>query len=158
MVKPEVLYIAYGSNAAPKRFRARVGPWLSREAAWIEEHRLRFASSVRSEGGGGAVIDPFPGERVAGVLYGITREQMDAMDREEFDPSRDVSHVGRRLSVEVTTADGARHAEVYTVRDDGGWLAPSQRYLDFILEGLRSVGHGEEALARVRAAAGQASQ
>jgi hypothetical protein len=50
-----VFYFAYGSNADPGRFHTRVGEWRSRRPARLEGHRLRFASQVRSQGGGGAV-------------------------------------------------------------------------------------------------------
>ncbi|MGD8376089.1 MAG: gamma-glutamylcyclotransferase [Acidobacteriota bacterium] len=154
MPEDTVFYLAYGSNADPERFRSRVGPWISRRAARLDGHKLRFAASVQSEGGGGAVIDEDPDGSVDGVLYEITIEQMEAMDREEFDPSRDISRVGRRLTVRVETDEGAVEAECYTVRDDGGRRAPSERYLGHILRGLESAGHPPEALERVRRAAG----
>lgn len=146
-------YFAYGSNADPQRFRERVGAWRARRRAWLPDHRLRFAASVQSEGGGGAVIDRDPGGSVAGVVYEITADQLAAMDREEFDPSRDTAQLGRRLTVTVQTEDGPLEAEVYTVDDDGGRRAPSERYLRHILDGLADVGHPEETLQRVRAAA-----
>ncbi len=148
-----VLYFAYGSNADPERFRARVGEWRSRRPAWLEDHRLRFSGSVRSEGGGGAVVDPQPGSRVAGVLFEITREQLAAMDREEFDRTRDTSRTGRRVSRSVRTGRGVVDAEIYTVEDDGSRRAPSARYLRHILDGLEAAGHSAEALDAVRRAA-----
>ena len=87
---------------------------------------------------------------VAGVLFEITAEQMAAMDREEFDPARDTSGLGRREQRVVRTADGSVKAELYTVRDDGGWRAPSERYLGHILHGLEAAGHEEAVLADVR--------
>jgi cation transport regulator ChaC len=150
MVSQSLCYFAYGSNADPDRFRARVGEWLDRAPAWLEGYRLRFASSVRSEGGGGAVIDEAEGSRVAGVLYEITREQMERMDREEFDPARDVSRSGRRLTVTVSTGGGVRTAQAYTVSDDGGWCAPSETYLAHILRGLEAAGHSPEVIASAR--------
>jgi len=156
MADDDVRYFAYGSNCDPERFRARVGPWTSREPATLDDHRLRFAASVRSEGGGGAVLDANPGEAVEGVLFGITAAQLAAMDREEFDPARDVRRTGRRVAVTVRTAAGAVEAEAYTVVDDGRWHPPSERYLDHILRGLADAGHGPDALARVRAAAERA--
>jgi hypothetical protein len=152
-----VLYFAYGSNADPDRFRSRVGPWIDRQPAFLEDHRLRFAGSVRSEGGGGAVVDRRAGHRVAGVLYEITAEQLEAMDREEFDASRDVTAVGRRIAARVSTASGARDAQLYTVEDDGSRCPPSATYLGFILRGLEAAGHSDDALDRVRAAAGETS-
>ena len=79
-----VFYFAYGSNADPERFRARVGAWRSRRPGWLDGHRLRFADSVQSEGGGGAVIDPAPAAVVAGVLFEITTEQLEATRNEGF--------------------------------------------------------------------------
>ena len=70
-----LFYFAYGSNADPERFQARVGPWLSRRTAWLDDYRLRFADSVQSEGGGGAVVDFEEGGNVAGVLYEIIKRQ-----------------------------------------------------------------------------------
>ena len=145
-----VFYFAYGSNADPDRFRSRVGQWLSCSAAGLKGYRLRFAASVQSEGGGGAVIDEARHGTVDGVLYEITPEQMAAMDREEFDPSRDTGGKGRRLTVTVSTEQGPRVAECYTVRDDGAWRAPSERYLGFIIRGLEAAGHARDAIERVR--------
>ena len=122
-----VFYFAYGSNAHPDRFRSRVGPWRSRYAAGLEGYRLRD-----------------------GVLYEITPEQMAAMDREEFDPSRDTDGNGRRLTVTVSTEQGPRVAECYTVQDDGAWRAPSKQYLGFIIRGLRAAGHSRDSIERVR--------
>ena len=150
-----LFYFAYGSNADPERFRSRVGPWRSRRAAWLHGYRLRFAESVRSEGGGGAVVDPHESGVVDGVLFEISAEQMAAMDREEFAPDRDRTGTGRRLSLDVRTAEGTVRAELYTVHDDGGHCAPSETYLGYILTGLADARHPQEALDRVRRAAGK---
>jgi gamma-glutamylcyclotransferase (GGCT)/AIG2-like uncharacterized protein YtfP len=152
-----VFYFAYGSNADPDRFKSRVGEWRSRQRARLGGHKLRFARQVRSEGGGGAVVDASPGDHVHGVLFEITTEQLAAMDREEFDPSRDVVAVGRRVTGTVETADGPLEAEFYTVNDDGGTAAPSGRYLGHILRGLANAGYDETVLDTVRAAAHEAS-
>jgi hypothetical protein len=145
-----VSYFAYGSNMDPERFRARVGEWQARGRARLEGYRLRFADSVRSEGGGGAVVDPCDGDGVDGVVFRITLQQLQAMDREEFDGSRDPSRLGRRLRRTVVTDEGAVEAELYTVEDDGGWCAPSERYLGHIVRGLEAAGHDREAVERVR--------
>jgi hypothetical protein len=148
-----VLYFAYGSNADPDRFRARVGEWRSRRRGRLDGHRLRFAASVQSEGGGGAVVDAAASGHVDGVLYEITAAQMARMDREEFDATRDTDRVGRRVTVTVETEDGPEPAEMYTVVDDGGWRAPSARYLGHIVRGLEAVGHTADAIDAVRRAA-----
>lgn len=151
-----IFYFAYGSNAAPERFKARVGPWRSRRRARLQGYRLRFARMVQSEGGGGAVVDECPGAHVDGVLFEITSEQLGAMDREEFDPSRDVATTGKRIRRPVETSEGRIESELYTVDDDGGFSAPSEAYLGHILRGLEAAGHEQAALAAVREAAQEA--
>jgi gamma-glutamylcyclotransferase len=153
-----IFYFAYGSNADPERFRSRVGAWRSLRTGRLLDHRLRFASSVRSEGGGGAVVDPEPGSFVAGVVFEITVEQIEAMDREEFDARHDLDGSGRRVQRDVQSGEETLRAELYVLEDDGGWLAPSETYLGFIVGGLAAAGHGLEALERVRAAARKAEE
>lgn len=153
MTSSTCFYFAYGSNMDPERFKARVGDWSSLRRAWLDDYRLRFADSVRSEGGGGAVVDAAPGEAVAGVLFEISDAQLAAMDREEFAPHRDQVGAGRRLSVIVRTEEGSVGAELYTVVDDGGHCAPSEAYLGHILRGLEHAEHGPEATEAVQRAA-----
>ena len=124
-----VFYFAYGSNAAPERFKARVGVWRSRRRARLLDHRLRFARMVQSEGGGGAVVDASPGRYVDGVLFEITAEQLAAMDREEFDPARDVAATGKRIQRTVETAEGPLESELYTVDDDGGFSLETGKHV-----------------------------
>ena len=152
-----VFYFAYGSNADPQRFRDRVGAWRSRTKARLEGYRLRFAASVQSEGGGGAVVDVADSRHVDGVLYEISETQMAKMDREEFDASRDRSGAGRRMSVTVATEEGSRAAELYTVDDDGRRRAPSARYLAHIVDGLEAAGHDADAIEAVRRAAAESN-
>ncbi|MCB9883762.1 MAG: gamma-glutamylcyclotransferase [Planctomycetes bacterium] len=149
-------YFAYGSNMDPARFERRVGHPRSVRRAELPNHRLRFAANVQSEGGGGAVIDAAVESTVDGVLFEITEEQLAAMDREEFDPSRDTAGLGLRKRVHVETAEGVVAAEVYTITDDGRHAAPSPTYLAHIVDGLRAAGYGDDAVARVHAAADRA--
>ena len=113
---------------------------------------------VQSEGGGGAVVDKSPGAHVDGVLFEITPEQLAAMDREEFDPSRDVATSGKRIRETVETAEGRIESELYTVNDDGTFSAPSPTYLGHIIRGLEAIGYDEAALAAVHAAAREAAK
>ena len=153
MSDASVFYFAYGSNADPERFRTRVGEWRSRRPAWLAGHRLWFSDSVQSEGGGGAVFGPHEGSTLAGVLYEITMAQQEAMDQVEKDPSRNLKNAGGRLSITVETADGPFEAEVYNVREVGGWSAPSETYVGHIVRGLEAAGHPAEVLDRVRSIA-----
>lgn len=157
-MSPSIYYFAYGSNMDLDRFRDRVGDWISVQRASLPKHQLRFASMVQSEGGGGAVVDPSKGGQVYGVLFEITQAQIEAMDREEFDPTRDVETTGKRVQMSVETDAGPLTAQLYTVDDDGGFLAPSESYLRHILRGLTAAGYRETAHSAVRAAAEEAAR
>ena len=158
MSETTLFYFAFGSNMDPKRFGDRVGPWKSTQKARLDGYRLRFARELRSEGGGGAVVDVTDGESVDGVLFEITEEQMAAMDREEFDPSRDTEQRAWRETVTVETVSDRLSAEIYLVKDDGKQSAPSSTYLNHILDGMRAADYDETSLDRVRAAAQRAAE
>lgn len=145
-----IWYFAYGSNLDPERFRDRVGSWRERRPAVLDGWRLRFSGDVRSEGGGGAFVEPRPGARTWGAVLLLDRAQMEAMDAVELDPERNVENRGIRRTVSVKTDRGEVEAEVYTVPGSRTYLAPSERYLGHILTGLEAVGHEPDVIQAVR--------
>jgi cation transport regulator ChaC len=153
-----VWYFAYGSNLEPDRFRARVGPWVECRSAVLDNFRLRFSGEVRSEGGGGAFVEPAGGDRTYGAVYRIDREQLKVLDGVELSPRRNVSGRAERLCTQVNTPQGPIDAELYVLAGSDSYLAPSPTYLGLIVTGLRAVGHPDEVVERVRAtAAGEPS-
>jgi gamma-glutamylcyclotransferase (GGCT)/AIG2-like uncharacterized protein YtfP len=148
-----IWYFGYGSNLDPDRFRERVGRWMDRRRATLPDYRLTFSADARSEGGGGAVAVPAPGACVRGAVFSISPRQLEAMDRVELDRSRDLHGRGRRETVRVMTEDGPLRAEIYLLDPAGAFLAPSPRYLQHIVDGLRDAGYPEDAIDEVTAAA-----
>ena len=146
-------YFAYGSNLEPDRFRVRVGAWSECRSAVLDGFRLRFSGDVRSEGAGGAFVEPAEGDRTYGAVYRIDRNQMRAMDEIELIPRHNVAGKAERRSVRVMTSLGPVDAEMYTLSRSHAYLAPSSTYLALILSGLRAVGYSEEVVERVRATA-----
>jgi cation transport regulator ChaC len=142
-------YFAYGSNLDPDRFRSRVGEWRELRRARLDGYALRFCSDVQSEGGAGAVIVPDAVASVYGAVYGISGQQMAAMDGEEFDPDRDLASLGARRTVTVVTDGGPVTAEVYYVREPASFGPPSDVYLGHITRGLRAVAHDAQIIAQV---------
>ena len=114
---------------------------------------LRFSGEVESEGGGGAVIEAAPGERVYGGIYAISHDQIAAMDAVELDSAMNTNLRGIRRTVAVD-ADGARtRAEIYEVPQPSIYRAPSAIYLGHITKGLRDFGYGDDVIAAVEAIA-----
>jgi gamma-glutamylcyclotransferase (GGCT)/AIG2-like uncharacterized protein YtfP len=148
-----IWYFSYGSNLDPERFRSRVGPWTQLRRAVLHDHVLMFSGEVESEGGGGAIVEPAPGEETYGAVFRIDRNQLRAMDEIELSSERNVEGKGVRLTVVVETDEGPLDAEVYTLPAAGRYRAPSTRYLGHIIDGLRTVGHPDAVVARVHEAA-----
>jgi hypothetical protein len=170
-------YFAYGSNLDPDRFRDRVGEWSEHRQAILADHELRFSGEVSSEGGGGAIIQAAPGEKVYGGVYRITAEQIAMMDERELGSEMDPNLRGARVTIMVeapaggsgsaeASAGGATRAnddtgsagrsfeaEVYVIPEPKIYRAPSATYLGHITTGLRFFGYDEEIIAAVEMAA-----
>ena len=153
-----VWYFSYGSNLYPERFRSRVGPWHEIRTAILDGYRVRFSGNVRSEGGGGAFVEPAEGAAAFGAVFLIDPDQLRAMDDVELRSERNLAGLGVRLQVDVRTPGGMLGAEMYTLPVSGRYLAPSRKYLGHILDGLRAAGYAGEVLEQLRAtAAGEPS-
>lgn len=123
-----VLYFAYGSNLSTSQMETRcpgsyvVGP------AQLAGYRLTFDHSSRMWGGGVADIVPDPQSEVWGLLYALTQEDIERLDRFEGYPS-----LYRREIVRVADAGGARRdAWSYMVARSEGAVPPSTRYLNVL--------------------------
>jgi cation transport regulator ChaC len=148
-----IWYFAYGSNLNQARFRSRVGDWQEVRRAVLEGHELRFSGEVESEGGGGAIVQPAKGRQVFGGVYGITDEQLAAMDAVELHGPMNFDGRGVRSTVELLSDGDIIEGELYEVPAPSVYRAPSAKYLGLITSGLRDFGYPEEVIAAVQAAA-----
>jgi cation transport regulator ChaC len=137
----EVWYFAYGSNMCRSVFRERRG--ISPRAALparLEHHRLRFNLPVGPGERGVANVEPDPGVHTYGVLYLITTDQAEHLDRTEGVPNG----FYQRIDVEVLARReaGVEALSAFTYRSlltqEG--RKPSARYMRFLLEGARENG------------------
>ena len=104
---------------------------------WLEGYRLRFNIPIGPGERAVANLEPDPGARTCGVLYLLTPEDCERLDRTEG------VHLGiyRRTPVEVAGYDGGRvGAFTYrsTLTQEG--RKPSARYLGLLVEGARAQG------------------
>ena len=148
-----VWYFSYGSNLDPARFRARVCDFFDRKQAILHDYALRFSGEVTSEGGGGAIIETSAGNRVYGGVYQIERAQIARMDEIELGSDKNPGQRGVRCTITLECPGGGLDAEVYVVPKPKVYRAPSERYLRYIIEGLRSFGYSESVVDEVRAIA-----
>ncbi|MGB9791799.1 MAG: gamma-glutamylcyclotransferase family protein [Thermacetogeniaceae bacterium] len=128
-------YFAYGSNMDSKRLKERIGRFPERVPGVLRDWKLAFNKAAKAlPGVGFANIVLCPGERVEGILYAVTKEELLKLDTYEGFPThyerREVS-VERRDTGEVVSAVTyiANPAKV----EDG--LKPTREYLSHLLAG-----------------------
>jgi cation transport regulator ChaC len=148
-VNEPLWYFAYGSNMAPAIFvdrrgmRPSVTTW-----GWVDGYRLCFDLPVGPGERGVANVVPDAGSRTCGVLYRITPEEGERLDRSEG------VHVGyyRRIVVVAAAAD-ASSIEAFTYHSTyaSPGRKPSRRYLRLLLDGARERGLPENYVASLRA-------
>src|SRR5262245_44283859 len=98
-----VWYFAYGSNMSPATFVGRRGMQpLATRWGWLAGYRLRFDLPIGPGERGCANVEHAADASVAGVLYRISHEDAERLDRTEA--------VYRRVPVEVIADAGERVA------------------------------------------------
>jgi gamma-glutamylcyclotransferase len=133
---PPVWYFGYGSNMNRAIFHERRGMQpLATRCGWLEGHRLRFNIPIGPGERAVANLEPDPAARTCGVLYLLTDEDCDRLDRTEG------VHMGfyKRTPVDVVTEDGDRIAAfTYCSALTCDGRKPSARYLGLLVEGARA--------------------
>jgi len=136
------LYFAYGSNLDLAQMRHRCPRARLLGAAVLTGYRLGFAGQSAAWGGAVATVWRDGMSQVPGLLWGLSAEDMAALDRYEGHP---VAYQRRRLL--VWSAEGRRrHAFVY-VKEDGEAASPSEVYFGVIWRAYRQCGFDVGALA-----------
>ncbi len=137
MAGEELWYFGYGSNMNRSVFleRRRMRP-LETRTGYLDDHRLCFNLPVGSGERGVANLEPGAGARTHGVLYRLSAEQADQLDRTEGVPAG----VYRRISVSVVAGAVRVDAFTYLSPHKRTGRKPSARYLGLLLEGARQHG------------------
>ena len=126
-------YFGYGSNMCRATFldRRRMRP-LETRRGWLEDYRLCFNIPVGPGERGVANLAPAPGMRTCGVLYLLTPDEFDRLDRTEG------VQIGvyRRIAVPLVT-DGGEPLDGFTYQSSltAEGRKPSPRYMRLLLDG-----------------------
>lgn len=131
-------YLGYGSNMNRGVFEGRRGMRpLRTYRALLEDYGLRFNLPVGPGERGVANLEPQVGARVWGVLYLLTSEQSEHLDRTEGVPRG----AYRRIPVVVTANSGEKIA-AFTYQSDKirQGRKPSPRYMGLLIEGAAEHG------------------
>jgi cation transport regulator ChaC len=146
-------YFAYGSNMSEKRLVDRVGPVSKIGTGMMHGWKLKF-SKIGMDGTGKANIHPVEGSTVHGIVFRLSTEQMNELDKYEGVPT----HYSRKTvtvhhhhdsdlfstfsleSINITSVAPTREAVAYIALEEmvsETPLLPTEEYLNFILSGCR---------------------
>jgi cation transport regulator ChaC len=126
-------YLAYGSNMNRGIFESGRGMRpIQAKPALLENYRLCFNLAIGPGERGVANLESQAGARTWGVLYLITVEQSEQLDRTEGVPRG----AYRRIPVSATVA-GAEQIAAFAYQSDRMSLGrkPSARYIGLLIEG-----------------------
>jgi cation transport regulator ChaC len=142
----EKWYFAYGSNLKREWLRSRIGEWKQECKAILRGYRLTFAKGYYLHTSGKANIKLDPSSEVKGVIYLITENQLNKLDRWEGVNKG----VYKRKPVNVESEGKLIPAITYEMVKEICPLRPSQDYLNLILEGLKEHGYDESVIKEVK--------
>ena len=136
-------YFAYGSNLNTRQMRKRIGKWEDSRRAVLKNHRLDFDKFSRGRWYGGvADVVECVGKEVVGAVYMITEQQLEKLDFWETGYER--SHV-------IVECDSKPIETVtYKVIDKEKFHAPSEKYIETVLEGLLNHGYSRPVVLKIK--------
>jgi hypothetical protein len=139
------LYAAYGSNMDSAQMAERCPHSPQVGTGWLEGWRLTFGGEDLGWQGALATVVEADNERVFVVLYEVSDNDEQALDR------WDGATLGyySKLKVRVATLEGDTVAWLYVINDYEGGL-PSARYLGLVADAAESAGAPEDYVAWLR--------
>ena len=137
-MKNETLYIAYGSNLNLPQMAVRCPTAKVVGTSEIRDYELLFRGSRQSSV---ATVEPSKGSSVPVLLWTLKDNDLQALDRYEGYP-----HFYCKEILDVELKGKTVPAMVYIMNDGHPFGAPSDYYLNTILEGYESAGFDTEVL------------
>ena len=123
-------YFAFGSNMSAKRMHERLGWTPSPSGAILNNYEMVF--NKHSNDGGKANIMYSPGDLVEGILYSVNEEDLLILDKYEGVAAKQY----KRYEIEVRNNNkNSIPAVAYKALNTGKVSAPTEEYLNYILEG-----------------------
>ena len=117
-------YFAYGSNVDPARFTTRCPDHVELGTAWLPGWRVAIAGASRMWGAGVGTLRRRPGALVPGVLYQLSPEHWQTLDRIEGHPG-----FYRRVRIAL----GQQRAWTYLLPDHTPENPPTTDYHDAVV-------------------------
>jgi len=142
-------YFAYGSNMDPKQMATRGPGAVSVGCARLADYELAFVWDSPGWGGGVATVIPSSGREVWGVVWDLTDEHIEALDR--YEGVAIGAYVREHLDVEAEA--GLINALIYLATDDRQ-KQPSTQYVDALVRGAKAFALPDDYIEQLSAARG----
>jgi len=127
-----VLHFGYGSNMSESYMRQYTPSLKYVMNARLPNFEIQFRKYSKNMGGGISSIIEKPGGMIYGVMYYITKKEMDALDILEDVPLG----IYKRETFQVLGEDGKWYgADLYRVTNLKGPYEPAKKYLDLMIAG-----------------------
>jgi len=139
-------YFAYGSNMDPKQMASRCPGAMAVGRARLADYELAFVWDSPGWGGGVATVVPSSGREVWGVLWDLTDEHVEGLDR--YEGVAIGAYVREHLDVEAEA--GLVNALIYLATDTRR-KQPSGRYVDALIRGAQAFSLPESYVEMLRA-------
>jgi gamma-glutamylcyclotransferase (GGCT)/AIG2-like uncharacterized protein YtfP len=133
------MYAAYGSNMDPEQMLERAPCSPMAGTGWLLGWRLTFAGEDIGWEGALATVVEDPSSQVFVVLYDVSPQDEQSLDRGE------AAELGihRKLRLRIQTLDGSQLAWLYVINAYEGGL-PSARYLGVMADAAYAAGAPED--------------
>lgn len=132
-----VLHFGYGSNMSEPYMKKYTPSLKYVMNAQLPNFEIQFRKYSENMGGGISSIIEKPGGMIYGVMYYITKKEMDALDILEDVPLG----IYKRETFQVLGEDGKWYAaDLYRVTNPKGPYEPAKKYLDIMIAGATEHG------------------
>ena len=142
-----VLHFGYGSNMSESYMRQYTPSLKYVMNAQLPNFEIQFRKYSNNMGGGISSIIEKPGGMVYGVMYYITKKEMDELDILEDVPLG----IYKRETFQVLGEDGKWYeADLYRVSEPKGPYEPAKKYLDLMISGATEHNINEDWLKKLK--------
>jgi len=127
-----VLHFAYGSNLSSKFLRQHCPTSSFMMRAELPNFRIAFPFFSQKRQGGISSIIPAPGELVKGVLYELSKSEMEELDVVESVPQ---GFYARETYLVLGEDRRWKAADLYRCAKPAGPYVPARSYVELMLQG-----------------------
>lgn len=127
-------FFLYGDNLNPTQLKRRAPEHTPVGKAYLPDHTIHFCRWSSQWRGGIGSVTPSPGEKVWGMIFDITDEDLKLLDAFEGEVPEGAYH---HVQVTVLTEAGEKMLVTTHAAKPIGKFKPKEHYLEWVIKGLK---------------------